>query len=1183
MDRASSDSIAASGGAFQRLDALLPSRLPIRAGVLSVGLGLWLLGVALVASAIGLGADQAFGSLIPIVLEIGGLGWFVIYPALMHWREWSAGRGTDYLNEADYVARVPRMEPVIALMTLAGLVAWLAAGGHTREGVAAVIGYVVGILFGLAGVGFASVLFVRPLARARMKARALHQYMQAGVFNLRKNNAKRARRFFELALELALGTPRANAAAEGVRTATVREAEELRLKGYTKNAEELIQAVRARPGMELVVGWDGAPSGAAATLNALEASDAAPARSVSQGTTPPVDDLPEATPPMVLDPKDVLIGPAPPEEQQGPDEAALRLRASLLVRRNRVREAIELLVRSNLKVPKDVAEAGAQAYVAAGCLRSAAALYECLGQRQIPEFYKSAAAEWGREGRKVDPAPLLKFVQTLIELGEEEAAARLAFQAAVSERGESGHRQVASSIALELCGRLGLEPPSDLLEIKGDLAAAATAYEQEGRATDALRCWRAMADKLIRNDAPDGKLIPVLARLFAADPDLPDKYLEPLVNHSINVESTSSSAVKILDTYRSRHPRDARVVGYLTRIHARAQRLDDALLEVDRLLSQRDVAPEASLRILLMLDELFPHNFKVGSRLVEGYMRLEQIPEAVERLRMLIAADQRTPSDATVLVDFVRRLVDRGHGDIELRRDEAELCLEAGDREGAISAFEQYVHQGGRNPSAMDVFERLLNEDLVDDQDELNLTAHVRLARLHIIRGSPRNAIRVLDALRTPVGHDDADGGEEGRPENRPASQYELPDDVNILLARAELQESNPRRSIHILRTAIGTRKLSVAPELHFELARAYEAVGEVRKAQKIDHAMSRILPDFREAYLNSRVQLAGADTEWTLHQSAADDTAPEQASGPSAKIAPEVFGELGMRRPREIDLSAALLPRYRTIRRLGVGGMGEVHLAEDLDLGRQVAIKVLRRTLATDLFIAKFRDEARIVAQLSHPGIVAIYDLGQRASWAFIVMEYVAGQDLASLTQGPSPLTCQRILEVIARVAEAMAYAHGRGVVHRDLKPANILVSDGGGVKVTDFGIARVLQPDRQDQRTAFSAAGLQVGTVNYMAPEQLREGEDTGPATDIYLLGTTLYYCLAKAFPFQGDAVGFLKLSGEPTPLSKHLPEISDELEACVLKCLAREPGDRFISMLDLALCLRGLPEANMTEVAV
>src|SRR5262249_8823299 len=146
---------------------------------------------------------------------------------------------------------------------------------------------------------------------------------------------------------------------------------------------------------------------------------------------------------------------------------------------------------------------------------------------------------------------------------------------------------------------------------------------------------------------------------------------------------------------------------------------------------------------------------------------------------------------------------------------------------------------------------------------------------------------------------------------------------------------------------------------------------------------------------------------------------------------------------------------------------------------------KVLRRTLATDLFLAKFKEEARIVAQLAHANIVAIYDLGQKGNWAYIVMEYVDGYDLATLVNKSGGFERKRLVKIIAATAEAMAYAHSKGVIHRDLKPANILVGPDDLVKVTDFGIAKVLQPEGSNE-TAFSAAGLQVGTVNYMAPEQ-------------------------------------------------------------------------------------------------
>jgi serine/threonine protein kinase len=139
------------------------------------------------------------------------------------------------------------------------------------------------------------------------------------------------------------------------------------------------------------------------------------------------------------------------------------------------------------------------------------------------------------------------------------------------------------------------------------------------------------------------------------------------------------------------------------------------------------------------------------------------------------------------------------------------------------------------------------------------------------------------------------------------------------------------------------------------------------------------------------------------------------------------------------------------------------------------VAVKVLRRTLASDLFIAKFKEEARTVARLTHSGIVAVYDIGQTAGWSYIVMEYVRGPNLAVLLKASVPPSRRELVRYMAQVADAMAYAHAQGVVHRDLKPANLLVSLDGQVKVTDFGIAHVLQ--ERDEKTAFAAAGMQVG----------------------------------------------------------------------------------------------------------
>jgi hypothetical protein len=447
----------------------------------------------------------------------------------------------------------------------------------------------------------------------------------------------------------------------------------------------------------------------------------------------------------------------------------------------------------------------------------------------------------------------------------------------------------------------------------------------------------------------------------------------------------------------------------------------------------------------------------------------------------------------------------------------------------------------------------------------------MRLARFMLHRGAPEEAIPLLEVCRK-------------------SSTFAF--EAEILLARAHLAASNPRSAIDYLRDAIAGRGLSETPELHFELARALEELGHLAQAQKIDDALDLAMPGFRKKYLADRLVFEKADTQWVPPMVYGED-APHSDTNPSTSaisivddlalptmgdvtgidpIKPEVIAMPQV--VETMDLSEVLAPRYKLKKRVGSGGMGDVHMAEDLVLGRKVAIKVLRRTLATDLFLAKFKDEARIVAQLTHPGIVQVYDIGHRAEWAYIVMEYVAGPNLATLVSAATPPSRQQLLGVMAEVCDAMAYAHKRGVIHRDLKPANILVSNEGVSKVTDFGIAHVLQGDGKDE-TAFSAAGMQVGTVNYMAPEQIR-GKKVDARTDIYLLGTTLYYCLSGKYPFSGDAIVIQKLKSEPTPIDKYVTNVTRELAGVVMRCIARSPDDRWQTMEELGQKLRRLPDA-------
>ncbi|MCA9552454.1 MAG: choice-of-anchor D domain-containing protein [Myxococcales bacterium] len=205
-------------------------------------------------------------------------------------------------------------------------------------------------------------------------------------------------------------------------------------------------------------------------------------------------------------------------------------------------------------------------------------------------------------------------------------------------------------------------------------------------------------------------------------------------------------------------------------------------------------------------------------------------------------------------------------------------------------------------------------------------------------------------------------------------------------------------------------------------------------------------------------------------------------------------------------------------------------------------------------------------------PYIVGVYDIGQSGDWSYIVMEYVRGPNLSMLLKASAPPARRDIVRYMAQVADAMDYAHGQGVVHRDLKPANLLVSLEGQVKVTDFGIAHILQ-DR-DEKTAFAAAGMQVGTVNYMAPEQVTGGR-IGPPTDIYLLGTTVFFCLSRNYPYGGHLPLLAKVQEDAAPLRSLLPDVSPELDLAVNRALARQPEARHASMGAFAAALRATPE--------
>jgi hypothetical protein len=268
------------------------------------------------------------------------------------------------------------------------------------------------------------------------------------------------------------------------------------------------------------------------------------------------------------------------------------------------------------------------------------------------------------------------------------------------------------------------------------------------------------------------------------------------------------------------------------------------------------------------------------------------------------------------------------------------------------------------------------------------------------------------------------------------------------------------------------------------------------------------------------------------------------------------------------IDVGSVLLGRYKLNARLGVGGMATVYDGEDLVLGRRVAVKVPLPSFASDpAFVTRFENEARAAAGLTHPNIVAVYDVGHAEGTRFIVMEFVDGESLKDLLHRESPLLPEDLVQVGSQVGDALDAAHRRELVHRDVKPQNILLTPEGRVKLADFGIALALGAD------SATRTGTLLGSVQYLAPE-LARGESATPLSDIYALGVVLYEMATGRLPYGGEtpmAIALQHVESEPRRPSEWNPALPPALEAIILRAMAKAPPARFASAADLAGALR------------
>jgi eukaryotic-like serine/threonine-protein kinase len=280
------------------------------------------------------------------------------------------------------------------------------------------------------------------------------------------------------------------------------------------------------------------------------------------------------------------------------------------------------------------------------------------------------------------------------------------------------------------------------------------------------------------------------------------------------------------------------------------------------------------------------------------------------------------------------------------------------------------------------------------------------------------------------------------------------------------------------------------------------------------------------------------------------------------------------------VATAPTVIGRYQIVRRLGAGGMGTVFLARDPELDRHVAVKLVKDDLTDDPDLrARFSREARSAARLQHPNIVTVFDIGEHEGQPFIAMEYVPGESLADVVRRNGPLDLSRVLRWMESLCSGLAHAHRAGIVHRDIKPANMMVGPEGALKIVDFGIARLAD-------SHMTREGVLVGTINYMAPEQIL-GSGADHRADIFAVGAVFHelLCFRKAFPGTIADGLFTRICHEPPePLAQACPGLDPAIIAAVSRALDKDPARRYqdlaIMSRDVALIRGRLEEAGEVD---
>jgi tetratricopeptide (TPR) repeat protein len=351
----------------------------------------------------------------------------------------------------------------------------------------------------------------------------------------------------------------------------------------------------------------------------------------------------------------------------------------------------------------------------------------------------------------------------------------------------------------------------------------------------------------------------------------------------------------------------------------------------------------------------------------------------------------------------------------------------------------------------------------------------------------------------------------------------------------------------HLTGARVGTANI----DYFWMLALAYEQVGKLETSQEVLQKIRSVNIHFRDieqrlSNINSRISMA-----------------PERGS----TMTPDSLMQAPTQEQTQVMtmVENSVGTRYKLERELGRGGMGVIYLAQDTNLDRKVALKFLGSAVdGNPEFKKRFTREAKAAAKVSHPNIVAIYDIGTQEGKAYIAMEFIEGGDLSKYLRKNGKLAPREAANILGQACAAMEAVHQAGVVHRDIKPENIVLTSGGLVKVMDFGLAMA-----QDMR--ITTGNMIMGTPLYMSPEQA-QGQEVDARTDIYALGMVLYELLTGAPPILGQDILERQISEMPPPPSSKNPAITPELDAIIMKCIAKNREERYPTAQELQEALRG-----------